>query len=130
MFQVILVLHVMIAVCMIAIILVQHGKGADIGATFGAGASNTVFGSSGHTPFLVKLTVVLVVLFFASSIGIGYLTVKDKERGKESSSPLLTSTPQPAAPTEMSREVSAAVGSAAEKAPSDDSEQAKETVKK
>ena len=68
MYQLILVVHVVIAVAIIGLVLLQHGKGADIGATFGSGASNTVFGSQGTGNFLFKLTGGLVLAFFVTSL--------------------------------------------------------------
>ena len=62
--SIILTLHVLIALSILALVLMQHGKGADIGATFGSGASNTMFGSQGAMPFLMKLTMLLAALFF------------------------------------------------------------------
>ena len=56
MYQLLLVVHVLIATVVIGLVLIQHGKGADIGAAFGSGASNTVFGSQGTGGFLFKLT--------------------------------------------------------------------------
>lgn len=70
---IVLVLHVMVAVCMVALVLVQQGKGADIGASFGGGSANTMFGSSGPAPFLMKVTAVLGAIFFATSLGMGIL---------------------------------------------------------
>lgn len=69
---IILLIHMLAAVCIIALVLLQHGKGADAGAGFGAGASGTVFGSRGSTPFLMKLTSFLAVIFFATSIFLAY----------------------------------------------------------
>ena len=74
--QLILILHVLAAICLIVMILVQNGKGAGIGASFGSGASNTMFGSQGPLPFLAKLTGVLAAVFFATSLGLGYLVSK------------------------------------------------------
>ncbi|MDF1756755.1 MAG: preprotein translocase subunit SecG [Legionellaceae bacterium] len=68
MYQLILVLHVLIAISVIGLVLLQHGKGADIGAGFGSGASNTVFGSQGTGGFLFKLTGGLVMAFFITSL--------------------------------------------------------------
>ncbi len=68
-----MILHVLVAIAIIALVLMQHGKGADIGATFGSGASNTMFGSQGSLPFLVKVTAVLAAIFFATSLGLGYM---------------------------------------------------------
>ncbi len=70
--QLVLILHVLVAVSLIALVLLQHGKGADVGAAFGSGASNTMFGSTGSMPFLVKLTGVLAAVFFLTSLALGY----------------------------------------------------------
>lgn len=93
MLQVLLIFQVVVTLCMIGLVLVQHGKGADMGASFGAGASNTVFGSSGSTPFLVKITIVLAVLYFANSLGIGYMTAQSKKAHNNPTSSLLTAHP-------------------------------------
>lgn len=58
----------------IGLVLIQHGKGADIGASFGSGASNTVFGSQGTGSFLFKLTGGLVLTFFMTSLSLSYIT--------------------------------------------------------
>lgn len=71
--QLILIIHILAALAIVALVLLQQGKGADIGATFGSGASNTVFGSVGALPFLMKLTAILAAIFFATSIGLTYL---------------------------------------------------------
>ncbi len=68
MYQLILLVHVVVALIVIGLVLIQHGKGADIGATFGSGASNTVFGSQGTGSFLFKLTGGLVLVFFTTSL--------------------------------------------------------------
>ncbi|RMF19380.1 MAG: preprotein translocase subunit SecG [Gammaproteobacteria bacterium] len=62
--------HVLLSIGLIALILIQHGKGADAGAAFGSGASQTVFGASGSASFLQRLTSWLAVLFFATSIAL------------------------------------------------------------
>ncbi len=62
--QILIFLLVIIAIALLALILIQHGKGADVGAAFGSGASNTMFGSQGSTSFLFKLTIGLAVVFF------------------------------------------------------------------
>jgi preprotein translocase subunit SecG len=74
----ILVIHVVIAVCLVVLVLMQHGKGADVGAAFGSGASNTMFGSVGTTPFLMKITVAFTIIFFATSIGLSYLSAREQ----------------------------------------------------
>ena len=64
----IVVLHVVVAVAIVALVLLQQGKGADAGASFGSGASQTVFGSSGSGSFLVRATTVAAVVFYATSL--------------------------------------------------------------
>lgn len=66
----VLVVHVLVAVAMIGLILLQQGKGAEMGASFGAGASQTVFGAAGSVGFLTKLTGVLAAIFFVTSLGL------------------------------------------------------------
>lgn len=70
---IVLLLHVLVCLSVIALVLVQHGKGADIGAAFGAGASNTVFGSTGSGSFLMKVTGALAIIFFITSLVLGNL---------------------------------------------------------
>ena len=70
---VVLVIHSLVAVSIVALILLQQGKGADAGASFGGGASNTVFGSLGAAPFLTKLTAILAIIFFITSLGLAVL---------------------------------------------------------
>ena len=65
----ILVFHVLIALAIIGLILIQHGKGADMGAGFGSGASSTVFGSGGAGNFLTRLTTGIAIVFFFTSFG-------------------------------------------------------------
>lgn len=74
MYQILLVSFLVVAVALVGLILVQHGKGADMGASFGAGASNTVFGASGSGNFLTRTTAILAILFFSLALGLGYLT--------------------------------------------------------
>ena len=74
--QLIVVLHLIVCVLLILIVLLQAGKGADMGATFGAGASQTVFGSGGAAPFLTKLTTGVAVIFMVTSIGLTILGSK------------------------------------------------------
>ncbi len=67
------VFHVLLAVGIVGIVLLQRGKGADAGAGFGAGASGTVFGARGSASFLSRTTAVLATLFFLTSLGLTYL---------------------------------------------------------
>ncbi len=83
----ILVLHVIVATVMTFFILMQQGKGADAGASFGAGGSQTVFGSAGSASFLTKLTAGLALVFFVTSLT---LAVYAKQRVSGSLLPALT----------------------------------------
>ncbi len=70
---VLLVFQVIVAVTLIGLILIQHGKGADAGAAFGSGASSTVFGSQGSGNFLTRTTAVFAFLFLGNSLLLGYI---------------------------------------------------------
>ena len=72
-FNVILVVDVIVAVCIIGLVLLQHGKGADVGAAFGSGASGSLFGASGSANFLSRTTAVLAVVFFVTTFVLAYL---------------------------------------------------------
>ncbi|OHC26625.1 MAG: preprotein translocase subunit SecG [Pseudomonadales bacterium RIFCSPLOWO2_12_59_9] len=69
---VVVVIHLLGALGVIALVLLQHGKGADAGASFGAGASGTVFGSQGSATFLSRVTAILAAAFFVTSLGLGF----------------------------------------------------------
>lgn len=75
--SIILIVHVLLAIAVIALILLQQGKGADMGASFGAGASQTVFGSGGSGNFMTRVTAILATLFFVTSFGLAIIA-KDK----------------------------------------------------
>lgn len=79
--NILLVVHVLIAVAMIALILLQQGKGADAGAAFGSGASGTVFGSRGSASFLSRATAILATLFFITSLSLAYLASSNAKSG-------------------------------------------------
>jgi len=72
--KIVLITHTLIALGIIALVLLQRGKGADAGAAFGAGASGTVFGARGSGSFFSRATAVLATLFFASSLTLAYLS--------------------------------------------------------
>lgn len=69
-----IVIHILLAVALIGLILLQHGRGADAGAAFGSGASATVFGARGSGSFLSRMTTVLAIAFFANSLALAYLS--------------------------------------------------------
>jgi preprotein translocase subunit SecG len=66
----VLVVHVMIALAICGLVLLQHGKGADMGAAFGSGSSGSLFGAAGSANFLSRSTAALVALFFLTSLGL------------------------------------------------------------
>ncbi|MFT5234660.1 MAG: preprotein translocase subunit SecG [Shewanella sp.] len=74
MYEVLMVVYLLVSIGLVALILLQQGKGADMGASFGAGASATLFGSSGAGNFLTRSTAILAVGFFALSLIIGNLS--------------------------------------------------------
>lgn len=69
----ILIIHVLAAVGVIGLVLLQHGKGADMGASFGSGASGSLFGVSGSSNFMSRATAGFVAVFFATSLTLAYL---------------------------------------------------------
>jgi len=133
----ILAIHILVCVVLIMVILLQSGKGADIGAVFGGGSSNTLFGSTGATPFLSKLTIAAAVVFMVTSIILTYFSgrVVPKEYsvvgGSEApvTAPISgpepqTSTQAPTAPEGAPAEKSPAPTSPAPSAPATKSEPA------
>lgn len=76
----VLIVHVVAALGIIGLVLLQHGKGADMGAAFGGGASGSLFGATGSANFLSRATAILAVVFFTTSLGLAYLaTHRNKE---------------------------------------------------
>jgi len=100
--------HFLIAVALIGFILMQHGKGADMGAAFGSGASGSLFGAAGSANFLSRTTAILATVFFLSSLGLTYLATNHEaardlmQQGvtpkAPATAPKAGDLPQPAAP--------------------------------
>jgi preprotein translocase subunit SecG len=87
----IMVLHVTAALGICGLVLLQHGKGADVGAAFGSGASGSVFGASGSANFLSRATAVLALVFFLTSLGLTYFSSRKTDtRGVMSDHPVTT----------------------------------------
>jgi preprotein translocase subunit SecG len=80
-FNLLLVLHILLGCAVIGFVLLQHGKGADMGAAFGSGASGSLFGSSGSANFLSRTTGILAALFFITSLTLGYFASKSHAQG-------------------------------------------------
>jgi len=93
MYQLILMIHVIVAVVLIGLVLIQHGKGADIGAAFGSGASNTLFGSQGTGGFLFKLTGGLALTFFITSLTLSYMVATQYQKIEQQIIPQQTNVP-------------------------------------
>jgi len=75
----VLVIHVLAALALVGLILLQHGKGADVGAAFGSGASGSLFGASGSANFLSRTTAIIAVVFFVTSLGLTYFSSRKTE---------------------------------------------------
>ncbi|HEY0337311.1 MAG TPA: preprotein translocase subunit SecG [Burkholderiales bacterium] len=88
---VILVLHILAAVGIVGLVLLQHGKGADVGAAFGSGASGSIFGASGSANFLSRATAILALVFFITSLGLTYFSSRKSDtRGVMADHPVTT----------------------------------------
>ena len=77
---ILVVSHLFLALGLIGLLLIQHGKGADAGAAFGSGSSGTVFGATGAANFLSRATAAIATLFFLSSLALGYFSMQSIER--------------------------------------------------
>ena len=75
----IFVIHVLTALALCGLVLLQHGKGADVGAAFGGGASGSIFGATGSANFLSRTTAILAVIFFLTSLGLTYFSSRRTE---------------------------------------------------
>lgn len=90
------IIHIIVAVTLIGLVLIQHGKGADMGAAFGGGSSGSLFGSTGSANFLSRTTAILASLFFLTSMGLGYFALQNSKPHKLLSVPSAPATKQPA----------------------------------
>ena len=72
-FSTVLLIHIVAAIGVIGLVLVQHGKGADMGAAFGSGASGSLFGATGSANFLSRTTAVLAAVFFVTSLSLAFI---------------------------------------------------------
>lgn len=85
--QVVLIIHVLLSLALIGLVMIQQGKGADAGASFGGGGSQTVFGSRGSASFLSRLTAIIATSFFVTSLTLAYLSTKQSEGNSVVSTP-------------------------------------------
>jgi preprotein translocase subunit SecG len=79
--NVLIVTHVVVALAIIGLVLLQHGKGADMGSGFGGGASSSLFGATGSANFLSRTTAVLATIFFVLSLALAYVATKKPVEG-------------------------------------------------
>jgi len=96
------VVHIIVAIALIALVLLQHGKGADMGAAFGSGSSGSLFGASGSANFLSRSTAVLAGLFFLTSLGLAYFGLQQHKPAASvlDRTAVPTKAAQPAAPAQ------------------------------
>lgn len=109
---VLLVIYLLAAAGLIGLVLIQQGKGADMGASFGAGASNTVFGASGSGNFLTKMTALFATVFFIVALVFGNMATHqtesqwvDPSKGEVAAQPVVEQAEQAPAPEESNDEI-------------------------
>ena len=107
------VLQVLAAITMIGLVLVQHGKGADMGASFGSGASGSLFGATGSANFLSRFTAVCAGVFFVCTLSLAYLSNSVASRAPSSGGSVLDRAVTPAAPASLGGAIPGAVSGAA-----------------
>ncbi|PID33633.1 MAG: preprotein translocase subunit SecG [Thiotrichales bacterium] len=116
-YNVLLIIQILVALAIIGLVLIQHGKGADAGAAFGGGASGTVFGARGSGTFLTKLTAILATVFFANSLMLAWLVSHPDDIVGESIVP--TEVSEPASTVDLPKGSGDVVPATENKAPSD-----------
>jgi preprotein translocase subunit SecG len=90
------ILHLLVAATVIGLVLLQHGKGADMGAAFGSGSSGSLFGATGSANFLSRSTAVLATAFFLTSLGLTYFSSQKHVATKPLAVPAQPAMPVPA----------------------------------
>lgn len=106
MFTATLTVHILAGLAVIGLVLIQHGKGADMGAAFGSGSSGSLFGATGSANFLSRTTAILATIFFLTSLTLAYLAgTRPAETGGSVMDAVRveTSAPVPAAPADDSK---------------------------
>ncbi|MEW5560793.1 preprotein translocase subunit SecG [Enterobacter asburiae] len=107
MYEALLVVFLLVAIALVGFIMLQQGKGADMGASFGAGASATLFGSSGSGNFMTRMTAILAALFFIISLVLGNINTNKTSKGSEwdNLTAPKTEQTQPAAPAQPGSDI-------------------------
>lgn len=95
------VVHVIVASAVIALVLLQHGKGADMGAAFGSGSSGSLFGATGSANFLSRSTAIVATLFFLTSLGLAYFGLQQHKPASVLDRTAVPTTTQPGAPAQV-----------------------------
>lgn len=118
-FSLVLTIHILVAIVIIVLVLMQHGKGADMGAAFGSGASGSLFGATGSANFLSRATGILAAVFFVTSLTLAYIgSNKPKTTGSLMQEPVQSQpVSQPASAGAESPVAPADVGSRAKDIP-------------
>ncbi|HEY0720448.1 MAG TPA: preprotein translocase subunit SecG [Gammaproteobacteria bacterium] len=96
-----MIVHLLASVALIALVLLQQGKGADMGAAFGSGASSTVFGARGSASFLTRSTAILAAIFFVTSISLAYFSTQSAVRKSVTEVAVPVEAAQPQAPADV-----------------------------
>jgi len=124
----VLVIHVLTALAIIGLVLLQHGKGADVGAAFGSGSAGSVFGSAGSANFLSRATAIVAAVFFLTSMGLTYFSgAKSDQKGVITTQPVPdTSLPAQIPPTAPAGQAAPAMPAAP---PADPGSKAREVPK-
>jgi len=112
-FTVILVVDVIVALCIIGLVLLQHGKGADVGAAFGSGASGSLFGASGSANFLSRTTAVMAAIFFVTTFALAYLATHKPRADRGVMESVKEQPSQPQVPATQTQPGAAKAGDAA-----------------
>ena len=119
---VLIVLHVLVALGIIGLVLLQHGKGADMGSGFGGGASTSLFGATGSANFLSRATAILATVFFLLSLALAYIA---SNQPRDSGS-IMDRVPQQSAPAKAEEKKEAAPADAAGQKPAPAAGEAKD----
>ncbi len=101
-FPLVLSVHILIGISVIGLVLIQHGKGADMGAAFGGGASGSLFGASGSANFMSRTTGVLAAIFFLTSLSLSYMAT-NRTKAPVSVMDTVKTQSAPAAPTDPAK---------------------------
>ncbi|WP_029652315.1 preprotein translocase subunit SecG [Marinobacter daepoensis] len=110
----VVVVHVVIAVALVGLVLIQQGKGADAGAAFGGGASQTVFGSQGSGSFLTRMTTFMAVIFFVTSFSLAIFAKQRAEVAGDAGIPVVQESSDIGAGAEQVPSIDGASGSESE----------------